>query len=52
MNYETYIKEGHYHKTLIKVNKLTKEERISKEKTLKIFLTDTFSILYLYGYPP
>ena len=35
MNYETYIKEGQHLKTLLKLNKLIKEERISKQENLK-----------------
>ena len=39
MNYEWYIKEQQHLKTLLKLNKL-------------IFLTDTFSTLYLHAQPP
>ena len=38
MNYKTYIKEGQHLKTLLKLNKLTKEERISKREKLKHLL--------------
>ena len=38
MNYKTYIKEGQHLKTLLKLNKLTKEERISTRKNLKHLL--------------
>ena len=35
MNYETYITEGQHLKKLLKLNKLTKEESISKRENLK-----------------
>ena len=38
MNYETYIKEGQHLKTLLELNKLTKEERITKRENLKHLL--------------
>ena len=38
MKYETYIKEGQYLKTLLKRNKLTKEEPISTQGNLKHLL--------------
>ena len=38
MNYETYIKEGQHLKTLLKLDKLTKEERIAKWENLKHLL--------------
>ena len=52
MNYEMYIKEGQHLKTLLELNKLTKEELISHEKNLNIFLMDIFFTLYLHGHPP
>ena len=36
--YETYIKEGEHLKTLVELNKLTKEERISKRENVKHLL--------------
>ena len=49
-----YIKEvrQQHLKTLLKLNKLTKGNVYPNEKTLNIFLTDTFSALYLHGHPP
>ena len=38
MNYETYITEGQHLKKLLKLNKLTKEESISKRENLKHLL--------------
>ena len=38
MNYETYIKAGEHLKTLVELNKLTKEERISKRENVKHLL--------------
>ena len=38
MNYETYIKEGQHLKTLLELNKLTNEERITKRENLKHLL--------------
>ena len=38
MNYETYIKEGKHLKTLLYLNKFTKEERIAKREKLKHLL--------------
>ena len=35
MNYEIYIKEGQHLKTLLELNKLTKEELISTREKLK-----------------
>lgn len=35
MNYETYIKKGQHLKTLLKLNKLTKEESISTRENLQ-----------------
>ena len=35
MNYETYIKEAQHLKTLLGLNKLTKEERIARREKLK-----------------
>ena len=49
-----YIKEvrQQHLKTLLKLNKLTKGNVYPNEKTLNIFLTDTFAALYLHGHPP
>ena len=38
MDYETYIKASQHLKTLLKLNKLTKEERISIRENLKHIL--------------
>ena len=38
MNYETYMKEGQHLKTLLELNKLTNEERITKRENLKHLL--------------
>ena len=38
MNYETYIKEEQHLKTLLELNKLTNEERITKRENLKHLL--------------
>ena len=38
MNYETYIKEAQHLKTLLGLNKLTKEERIARREKLKHLL--------------
>ena len=43
MNYETYTKEGQYLKTILKLSKLTREERIQHKETLKIVLMDIFT---------
>ena len=38
MNKETYIKEGQHPKTLLELNKLTNEERTTKQENLKHLL--------------
>ena len=40
MNYEMYNKERQHLKTLLELNKLTKEERISKRENLKHLLEE------------
>ena len=52
MNYETYIKEGKQLKTLLKLNKLTKKERIAKRENLKHLLDGYIFYTISHGHPP
>ena len=53
MNYETFIKGGKHVKTLLKLTKLTKEERTSARKDLEHLLGRyIFYPIYIYGHPP
>ena len=50
MNYKTYIKEGKHVKTLLELNKLTKEERMSKRENLK-HLLDRYILYSISTWP-
>ena len=50
MNYETYITEGHHLKTLLKLNKLTKEESISNLFAYGNGISSNVFIEYLYTF--
>ena len=52
MNYETYIKEGQHTKTVLKLNKLTKKERIAKRENLKHLLDGYIFYPISHGHPP
>ena len=52
MNYETYIKEGQHLKTLLELNKLTNEERITKRENLKHLLDGYIFYPISHGHPP
>ena len=52
MNYETSIKEGQHHKTLLELNKVAKEERIAKRENLKHLLDGYIFYLHPHGHPP
>ena len=51
MNYETFIKEGQHLKTLLKLTKLTKEERASARKDLE-YLLDGHIFYLISTWPP
>ena len=50
MNHQTDIKEGQHLKTLLKLNKLTKEERMTTRKNLK-HLLDRYTFYPISTWP-